>query len=510
MTVKPLILPGLLAATLLACASTTVSVDPLKTAPAPGQSTVAVSVTANTGQIRGFDEVRVRRAGSDDTYVLRQVAPGMARDTTLFVGVLPAGEYEFASMRDTRAQKLLALSANGIATIGRFSVAGGQPVDLGRLLITPVNNNFLYGRAPMAGNNQRLMQRYAPDYLRLFAAGAQRGWTGERNAQDRVEEYATFRPVGADCISEMADGSVVAASRLGAVLQRNAGGSWRVLRSPGLESLLCVLPVDLPDADLLAVGELNTLLRRAPGASTLAPLDTGNLPPGSLLRIAGNASAGWYVALLQGGLVTIFHSKALEQGDWKPVRQEQLYHSKWYGASQFWMWPTAQGLAYAVTAGPVHMLDFASGQWSKRALPNDWQIADIRTNPTGMWGLLALPPGGDQAPLAFTSRNMGQDWEALKLPLAARLAPPQQTADGTLLAYGGNGGKYELLASRDAGRNWASVAQFEAGRTLFPLKSGGLLDTDMGLQGVSAIMYSPDGGRTWQTEYTNYNPKAAD
>lgn len=500
-----------LAALLLAgCASTAVAPDPLKAAPAPGHSAVAVSITANTGQIRGFDELRVRRVGAQEFHVLRQVAPGMARDTTLFVGVLPPGEYEFFSMRDNGSQKLLALSPQGIATIGSFVVGGGQPVDLGRLLITPVNSNFLYGRAPLAGDNRRLMARFAPAYLRLFGADVQQGWRSARLAQDRVQEYAAFRPVGADCIQELPDGSVVAASRLGAVLQRSAAGSWQVLRSPGLESLLCVLPVQLPDADLLAVGELGTLLRRAPGASTLQAVDTGNLPPGSVLRIAGNASAGWYVALLQGDLVTIFHSPVLERGEWKPLRSERLYTSNWYGASQFWMWPTAQGLAYTASEGPLHLLDFASGKWSERATPHGWHLADMRSNPDGSLSVLALPPGADQGSAAFLSVDMGQSWQQLTLPFGTRLAPPQRTMDGTLLAYGGNGGRYGLQASRDGGRNWAGVAELGAGRVLFPLKSGGLLDTDMGQHGVTAIMFSPDGGRTWQTEYTNYNPKAAD
>jgi hypothetical protein len=64
----------------------------------------------------------------------------------------------------------------------------------------------------------------------------------------------------------MADGSVAVASRLGTVLMRSQQGRWRALRAPGLESVLCVLPVDLPDAELVAVGEFGTLLRKARGS----------------------------------------------------------------------------------------------------------------------------------------------------------------------------------------------------------------------------------------------------
>jgi hypothetical protein len=50
------------------------------------------------------------------------------------------------------------------------------------------------------------------------------------------------------------------------------------------------------------------------------PVDVGNLPPGNLIHLAGNAKLGWYLVHQKGNDVTLFYSRQLEGGDWQAAR----------------------------------------------------------------------------------------------------------------------------------------------------------------------------------------------
>lgn len=513
-------------AALAGCATTTTASDPLKTPPAAHESVVAVSITANTGQVRGFDQIKVRKLPQPDIaggspsagappaeyFVLDRKAPGMARDTSLYIGVLPAGEYEFSELRDNRQLKSLALGKKGPSGLDNFAVTAGRPVDLGRLIITPLNEWVLSGRSAKAASNKALIERFAPAYAPLFSGEIGMGWPGERPAGDRVEEYAMQRPVGADCVTELQGGDVAMASRLGSVLIRSSSGRWRVLRGPGIESLLCVTAVQLPDADLIAVGEFGSLLRHAPGGEELTPIAPGNLPAGSVLRIVGSASAGWYIALQRDGDVSLFHSPRLDDGNWTLVRTERVGFDWWHGVNQFWMESTQGGFFYSVSAGPLRVFDFASGQWSERGLPAGRRLLDLRSNPNGSLSALTGPGGGFAGITAsqHMSTDQGRSWEPVDGPFAVKIAPISQAMDGTLYSYGGAMGKAELQKSTDQGKTWKLMGEYFHGRILHPLKSGGLLDVDRGLFGTVWFQYSSNGGESWVTEYSNYDRRAAE
>ncbi|PWF48362.1 hypothetical protein [Massilia glaciei] len=75
-------------AMLTACATTNDATDPLELRSGSRESPVVVSVTPNLSQIMGFDEITVTRIDPEfrqrvEHFVLRQIAPGLTRDTTL-------------------------------------------------------------------------------------------------------------------------------------------------------------------------------------------------------------------------------------------------------------------------------------------------------------------------------------------------------------------------------------------------------------------------------------------
>jgi len=520
-TLHTLLIAAALAFGLAGCATTTYVKDPLTTPPAADESPVVASVTANTGQVYGFDELAVRRLPPPqkvapgekpvepmkEFFVLRKVAPGMARDTSLYIGTLPEGEYIVSRLSDFKSRKTLWLARDDGGLLGTFTVKAGHPVDLGRVIITPINQKVLHGRSMLASSNRSLIERFSPEHLRLFSGDVSPGWKPERKPEDRVEEYALGRPVGADCITELPDGRVAMATRLGTVLLRDQRGHWSGLRSGRLESVLCVLPVNLPDADLLAVGEFGLLLRHAPGQTKLVPIDTANLPAGNLLAIAGNANAGWYIALQRADEVSLYHSAQLERGDWNKLRSENVAFSAWNGQSKFWMWNTDGGFAYTVSEGPIHFLDYATGQWTDRATPNERRVIDIRTNPTGVLSMLTSPGGGLGGAFSgvHVSHDQGKTWQNMEVPFTVKLQPVQQASDGTLLMAGGVFGDRELHASSDQGKTWSLLSKVDRSHTITPLKSGGLLGTDHGEFGLSWIEFSKDGGKTWDVEYSNYD-----
>lgn len=504
------------------CSTTTIVTDPLTLGPKSELKPVALSVTANTSEIRGFDNITVVRVselqakGEPDVtqnFILRQVVPGMARDTSLFIGALPPGEYYFVSLSDSKSRKFLSIPPAS-KLLEHFVVGADKAVDLGRILVTPLNTNVVYGRSKIVTSNTQLMQRFSPQHATLFAGEVDKGWKIDPAGSpgEAVEAYAIGKPVGADCITELPDGSVLAASRLGTVLRRNTSGRWGGYRSDGLESLLCVMASDLPDTELIAVGEFNTLLRKPRNANKLVPIDTGDLPPGNLLRIFGNAENGWVVAQQRGSEITLYHSAQLHAGKWTALRKESVAPNFWSGGAAFWMWKTPAGFGYVTSAGPFRFYDAATHAWTEAPIPNNARIVNISDNPHGELGLLTSPGGGFAGIFASTwySKDQAKTWKAVEQPYKIKAYPVQFTMDGAMLAAGGVMSKAELQISRDDGRTWAHHADYELGRRFVVLKNGDMLDVDGGGFGLFGIRSSRDGGKTWDYEYSNFDKAVYD
>ncbi|ARN18976.1 WD40/YVTN/BNR-like repeat-containing protein [Piscinibacter gummiphilus] len=502
---------------LVGCASVNQVRDPAKSPPRAGESVVVLSLTGNTAQVTALDEITVRQvnqvAGSNVTilHVLNQVSKGVSRDTSLFAGVLPEGEYEFTVFRNHQTQRFLNLNESMRQRIGKFTVRNGQPVDLGRLILTPVNQLVVVGRSTRVTSNVPLMRRFAPDQMKFFEGELSSGWNTARGDNDRVEEYALQRPVGADHPVELADGRIAAASRLGSVLIRDDQGRWRPVRSDTLDSFLYVMPGHRSDTTLLAVGEFGALMRLPAGSDKLEPLDSGDLPAGNLLFIAGDERAGWYIGHQKDKTLTLFHSAQLEGGRWSPLRQETVGFDFWNGANSIWFWRRPGGFSYAVSEGSIHTLDFASGAWSMTKAPNGNRLVSVEANPNGSIGILTSPGGGFAGIFAslYLSEDLGQHWQEVKPEFKVKVAPPRQLASGTLLVMGGVFGTPELQASQDGGRTWQHRAPFALDRRLVVLPSGALLTVDSGQFGLFSVSRSTDDGATWRVEYSNYDARAA-
>lgn len=501
---------GVLSSVLTACVTMTAS-DPLKTKLREDESTVVVSVTSNSAQFKGVDSVAVEKVNSGGRqYAMNLIVPGMARDTSVFVGTLPEGEYEFAEFIDRKSNWKVSTTSGTREKIGRFKVIRGQVIDLGRLIMTPANYRVIFGRSTKVSSNQRLLEQFAPEYAALFRGKVDSGWLSPIPSTESAEEYALWRTVGFDNPVELADGTLLGASRMGTVLIRSPIGKWRTVRTGGLESLLCVLPVSQPDATLIAVGEFNTMQRLRPGDTALTPIDPGNLPAGNLLFVAGNEGRGWYVAQQQDSKVTIYFSHKLEKGDWQPQREETVGKSFWNGANQIWFWHGRNGFSYAVSDGRINHLNFDSGAWSTVRAPKEHRITDIYSNPDDSIGILTSPGGGFGGIFAgvFLSQDQGVNWKEITPKYKIKISPPLRIRPDTMMTISRDSaftGQAELHLSHDDGATWTMLPKVRLGEHLVPLRSGRILSVSPGNFGVFSISMSSDEGQSWPVEYSNFD-----
>lgn len=476
-----------------ACATINVALLPSQGVLQADQGIALLSITSNT-QLGQFDSVNLTRtteSGARETKILPNVATGLGRDTALFVGIVPAGEYwlELLSV----GKQFISVSEGSRKMMGAVHVTAGTVADLGRVIVTPFNERVLIGRSALVTSNIELIRRFSPENATSLKGEIHSGWASPRQEQDRIEEYAFSRPMGADTPIELPSGEVAAASRLGTVLIRNAEGHWRAARTGKLESLLAVSPVasgkvDNEEALLVAVGEFNTIAR-LDSTGRMSVLDPGNLPLGNLLMIDGSETSGWYVAHQSRTKVAILRSNTLNNGNWLPIRTEDI-------SPRFWMWRTPYGFSYAVSEGGIHAFDYSTQSWTERRAPNGEGLFAVAPSAGDELGILTS--GGLRT--MYLSRDGGASWTEIKSPSINRFFAPLPLADNTLLVLVGAAfAKAKLHASTDKGITWQLRSdQFKLQENIVVLPTRGLLAVGAGL---TQIRHSSDGGATWRTEY---------
>jgi len=485
------------------------------------EGSVVVSVTGNTARVSQFDSITIKQyikpepgiAPIKAEYILNQVSEGLARDTSLFVGAVPEGDYVFEKISDNKTRKYIAFNQATVDRLGIFHVKAGSVSDLGRLVVTGVNSRVLIGRSERVRSNADLVKRFAPANAVIYTAEVNPGWIGPRDTGDLVEEYALDLPVGADALTELPNGWCIAASRLGTVLLRSPTGTWRAVRSNGLESLLWVKQYESSNSMLLAVGELNTMLR-LDRQGKLVAIDPGNLPPGNLLFIDGSDSVGWFVAQQHGKAITVYQSPTLERGKWQAMKTESAEASFWSGPNYFWIWPTKDGFAYATSEGKIHQYNFAKQNWTDYGAPRSARFLKVAPQPGNVVGALTSPGGGVGGMLAITylSRDGGTTWTEINSPFTIKQFPPSLTVSGNLLLLGGTVGSPQLQRSDDMGKTWYKVNdRVSLDEQIVVLPTRGLFLVSSGQQfGLASIRHSEDGGRSWTTEYSNFDRTAYD
>lgn len=461
----------LLATFVSGCANVGPARDPADSPVLPGEVPAVVSLTLNTGHVPEATTMSVRRLEANGStaqvLVLRRVLPELSRDTALFVGALPTGRYRLDDVKF--GDKLSVwLGEKKVGALWEFEVDGKQPVDLGRLVLTPtLGAGILVGRSRMVASNQDLLQQFAPKYSSLFQASVPaRGWTGEPPLLDLTEGLARQRPEGLSELRRTADGRVLTGTRLGHVFELDREGRWHAVRAASLNAVLAVLPVGQEGVDYYAAGEFASLWRVRTGSRQLERVATGTLPAGNVVFLAGNAGAGWYAAVQAGDKLKIARTDRFDSGQWQIVRELALPNSFWSGQSapMFWSTPGGFGMAMSLDSR-LSSYDFASAAWTESAAPGGGVFMAVRAEADG--SLLALVGGGTGLASVFTSawqtERAGKPWREIKPPYTINPAPPVALPGGVYLMVSGPAGDGFVKSSRDSGATWQVHAPHRKG-----------------------------------------------
>jgi len=514
---KRLVGAVLLCVALSGCVTVARAPMPTTQAPTANEGIVVVSVTTNSGQVSQFDSIHLARvsdasksdSGTTSKHILEQVSKGLARDTAVFVGVLPVGEYAFDRFSDDDTRQFLQLKEKSRETLGTIKVRAGTLSDLGRVIVTQVNFNVLVGRSAAVRSNKELVTRVVPAMAKYYEGPTDAGWVRALGNNDLAEKYASDHPVGAQSLAELRNGEVAAASRMGTILLRNEKGRWQRISSGNPESILWIAPYESDGSRLLAVGEFNTLLR-LDQAGKLHPVDVGDLPFGNLLFFDGSRSSGWFAAVQRGADVSLFHSPTFPPTTWKPLRSEKVGQDFWSGPLQFWAWRTSKGFAYAVSEGRIEMYDYATGTWSQAKVPKEHRLIRVEPSADDTIGILTSPGGGFGGVFAstFFSRDFGKTWVETQSPFKVKASAPKRTPQGVLLETGGVFSDVELMGSKDDGKTWESIAKGKRellGSQFWIMPSGKMFLVHAAL-GLERIEYSGDGGANWKLEFSTFEP----
>lgn len=509
------LVPVALAILVLAgCATSQFAKDPLKSKAAVGEGTVLVSLTINTGEVGQFDAIHLQRLQDTNnaliskSHILTNALPGLSRDTSLFVGLIPAGDYQFELLLDQQSQKFLRLGEMHSQLVGTFKVTAGQTTDLGRLVLTAVNTGVAVGRSTLIRDNRGLVQRFASSYGNLLQATPLAGWQIDKQEKDIAEIFALGHPQGAGGFAELPTGEVVGGTRMGTVIQRSTEGKWKVLARTGtLDAVLWTVPFTSADSVLVAAGELGMLIK-VDAAGQIKALDPGDLPVGNYFFVDRNeAGSEWIIGVQTPKEAALYRSPSLEKGQWTRMRGDTIEFSTWSGARFVWAWPLAGGVGFASTKlSKVACYDYGSRIWKEHASPGARSLIGLAPGPTPAFGVLTSAPGGLAGVFAKThyTADCGKTWIETNSPYKVKVVPPLLLADDRILEAGGVFGDKGLYASADGGRTWNKQTDAVAfSEVVWALRGGGLLGVSRGQFGIENILHSADGGRTWKTELSS-------
>lgn len=495
-------------ALLAGCTVVRVAEDPVQ-APVSGPTgTAIVSLTANTAEVRQFDAITLRRLQDpahrnpllEHETVLNNVLRNVSRDTSLFVGALDPGDYEMREL--SSSGNLLALPSN---TLSAFHVDAGQVTDLGRLVLTSVNEQGMVGRSTTITGNRDFVRRYAPDHLELYRVPPAHGWNEPRKDGDRAEAYARSHPLGTMGFRKLGNGEWVGGTRMGGLLVRGVDGRWRGAVSGDLEAFTAVTPYDSSGNLAVAGGDLGTLVRLTDNGRILS-VDRGDLPLGSIFFLDSTADRrNWIVGVQQPGKAVFYTSTALEHGHWTVAASIATELSFWFGAPHVWAWALPDGFGFAATtSAAISCFDYRSGEWQRGQSPGARVLRSIVPAENGAIGVVTEAAPGQHGAFTAThvSADCGRSWKEIAVPSKRVPAAPLRLADGAILELGSDDSGRGIYLTRDDGRSWHKLSDepvIEERLWAF----GPLLLAVSQRHGVEQVRLSKDRGASWTTELSS-------
>lgn len=492
---------------------------------------VVLSITFNTGT--SYDSVLLSSmsekpflSSRDKTYELNLINADEASSTFVYSGKLPVGEYRLAQLSkwEGTGTRYINIVEQNADQLGSFQVKENYTTDLGRVIVTHANQSFFIVRSNDLPSNQDVIKKLGGGYEKAVYSGNQlTGWSKPVSSFEvAILNYAKKSPSGMRCIQEQKDGSIIAASKMGAVLYfppRNSGLQAKVLSSGSMDELTCLTQKNEKDFDFLAYGKMGALYKHVKNSEVLTPIDRGNLPAGQILSVVGNSSDSWFITVKKGKQAAIYRSDVLDDGKWQvvadfPKLETGLVGVEFLGQTipGLWVWEDAQGFSYIDSNGAISRYVYATKSTIKNSIPEKGtQIISFTTNPDGSIGILTTNKSGLAGAFAkqYLSKDYGATWNKFKSDYTVNAWAPQVSAQGTMYIVAGTPFSSNVMSvSEDNGKTWDQrpVAKFS---NITVLDSGRLVMTSAFLPD-SNVLISDDKGKNWKILYSTYSKKLAE
>lgn len=494
---------------LASCTTTRHAPDPVRAPDAAQETgTVIVSLTANTLETRPFDSITLTRLDAsgqrnrviESRELLRNVLARHAAATTLFVGAVTPGDYQLRQL--SSAGLSLALPET---VLGSFTVREREVTDLGRLVLTSVNEQAMVGRSQTVQDNRAFVARHSPEHLALYRQTPASTWNSARQAGDNAEAYARHHPLGAGAFRRLSNGERVGGARMGILLVRGVNGQWRTaVTHDEMETFTAVAPDEHAGTLAIAGTDLGTLVRlRNNGA--LETVDRGDLPRGTLVFLDRSPDRRlWVAGLREAGQLSFYASPLIDRGTWTPFAALAAPGAAFRReAARFWTWTFPGGFGFAASSDPtLSCFDYASGQWRTGAAPLKRNPYSMLVSDRGVIGLLTRALAGQTGDYetGHVSADCGQNWRDIGAPPEATVSAPLPLEDGAILRAGSDAAGAAVFVSRDLGRTWQRSA-LDAPvlrERLWSFGSDVMAATQR--RDVEELRSSRDGGMRWTTE----------
>lgn len=429
-----------------------------------------------------------------------------SRDLSLFFGSLPAGRYKVIEL--SFGGKYLNL--RGGSLLSDIVIEAGKTTDLGMIVLTAANFKVLLGRSHKYQDSKWLIERHFADepLLKNSQAG---GWAQPIPEDDVAEAFALLYTQGIASIAETHAKEVVAGTRLGKVLTRNADGRWRLLAQTGTyDAVTSVAPyVGQPEGTVLALTDAGDAYKIVKG--TAEPISLGNLPRGRIFFIDSNASGNrWLVGVNHDNKAELFAASTLEGGQWTSLFADDVSFSAWSGGRNAWAAKSPTGIVFASSIHPeVRCFDYDTEQWSQLAVPDKRTVIDLKVNPTtGKIGLLTSPGGGFAGIFAKSHivNGCAGTWQTIKTPYSVEVAAPIWLNDDALAVVGGVFGDAGIYVSTDNAKTWSKRGKESVlSDNFYQTAHNGLFLVSKGMYGYELVSHSGDGGANWQLELSSFD-----
>lgn len=474
---------------------------------------VVVSTTINTGEIPQINSMTIKSTNAEnfDKHLLVNTINDASQKTSLFFGALPPGQYKITkiSAKTPAGQKYLALDDSPF--LGSFIVHAGKISDLGRLILTSVNNRVALGRSELLQNNDALMERFFSDKQILKSEKLSQAWFRTRHKNDIVERFALTHPHGFSSLSELEDGQMIAGTNFGITLIRSREGRWSALaRNKNLNQITVTAPYE-HNGSIAVVADEFADLYEITSKGNIKPINKGNLPDGNIDFISSNNDFSlWFIAVERNGFVELYKSKTLANGIWKFQKRVEVNYDQFDGVVPKFYWRSPNGIGFATKSSSiVSCYDYSSNRWTESSTPEQRPVRSISTTSANNYiGLLTSSSGrlGGLWAQTHISKDCGKSWVEIDSPYSSKSHAPFVVEENFILEAGGLISDEGIYASKDNGKTWYKASNDEVLlNTLLLTKQHGLFSISNKTYSFEVIRSSKDYGATWQLELSTYD-----